>query len=366
LGGPEPTAMVIRHAWAVCLLAAGADATASALKVAVVSAHEHHHHHHGHKHGHHHHNGDKDPPAPAPEPAATGPPSTTEAPCSTTESAAAATAALVVSDGQILAKMHHMESDLDKLEASHGGQRDGGGGGALSRGTLKVNGPLPVDFSDRFSESVSKATGCSGDEVALVGATRLAEEHGVIDQLMFDGPEHCVAAIKAQAADPSSQLATGALHQFLAARDDSGEDDEGKGADGADDGATAAGGDSAVPPADGGKPDIDLSMPYGGLEPFGREDTAKELTDASIGESNAMVDQLERAEIAEERRAVFRALTRLRGAAISSFDGIAHAHTGNVEEYGRKNQWRKVHPVRHLADEESDVGKWAFPEQGGQ
>merc|ERR1712110_1359147 len=66
--------------------------------------------------------------------------------------------------------------------------------------------------------------------------------------------------------------------------------------------------------------DIDTEMPYGELEPFGREDTAQELTEASIHESDEMVDQLERAEVAEEKRAVFRALTRLRGAAITSFD----------------------------------------------
>merc|ERR1719395_182276 len=61
--------------------------------------------------------------------------------------------------------------------------------------------------------------------------------------------------------------------------------------------------------------DIDTAMPYGELEPFGREDTAQELTEQSVKESDEMVDQLERAEVAEEKRAVFRALTRLRGAA---------------------------------------------------
>merc|ERR1719482_1516752 len=71
--------------------------------------------------------------------------------------------------------------------------------------------------------------------------------------------------------------------------------------------------------------DIDTAMPYGDLEPFGREDTAQELTESSIKESDSMVDQLERA---EEKRAVFRALTRLRGAAITSFDGVARSQTG--------------------------------------
>merc|ERR1740116_643503 len=108
--------------------------------------------------------------------------------------------------------------------------------------------------------------------------------------------------------------------------------------------------------------DVDIDMPYGDLEPFGREDTAQELTEASIRQSDAMVDQLERAEGAEEKRAVFRALTRLRGAAITSFDGIARQQTGNIDQYTQSNKWRKQHPVRHLAQQESDYSKWAFPD----
>jgi len=108
--------------------------------------------------------------------------------------------------------------------------------------------------------------------------------------------------------------------------------------------------------------DIDTEMPYGELEPFGREDTAQELTESSIKESDEMVDQLERAEVAEEKRAVFRALTRLRGAAITSYDGVARSQTGNIDEYNKTHKWRKTHPLHHLADEESDISKWAFPD----
>jgi len=108
--------------------------------------------------------------------------------------------------------------------------------------------------------------------------------------------------------------------------------------------------------------DVDTEMPYGELEPFGREDTAQELTESSIRESDEMVDQLERAEVAEEKRSVFRALTRLRGAAITSYDGIARAQTGNIDEYNKTHKWRKTHPLHHLADEESDISKWAFPD----
>mmetsp|Transcript_36852 Transcript_36852/g.88001 ORF Transcript_36852/g.88001 Transcript_36852/m.88001 type:complete len:233 (-) Transcript_36852:39-737(-) len=105
----------------------------------------------------------------------------------------------------------------------------------------------------------------------------------------------------------------------------------------------------------------DPSMPFSELEPFGRETTGQELTEASIRESDAMIDQIEKAEIAEEERSVFRALTRLRGAALASFDGIARAHQHNIQEYALENQYRKVHPVQHLASEEADVSRWAFP-----
>merc|ERR1712054_434207 len=79
--------------------------------------------------------------------------------------------------------------------------------------------------------------------------------------------------------------------------------------------------------------------PDGELEPFGREDTAQELTEQSIKESDEMVDKLERAEVAEEKRSVFRALTRLRGAAITSFDGVARSQTGNIDEYNKVLDW---------------------------
>jgi len=121
------------------------------------------------------------------------------------------------------------------------------------------------------------------------------------------------------------------------------------------------GSEQGTPVSDSGI-DIDTAMPYGELEPFGREDTAQELTEDSVRESDEMVDQLERAEVAEEKRAVFRALTRLRGAAITSFDGIARSQTGNIDEYNKLHKWRRTHPLHHLADEESDISKWAFPD----
>jgi hypothetical protein len=124
---------------------------------------------------------------------------------------------------------------------------------------------------------------------------------------------------------------------------------------------TAAAAPASTPrDADSG-PDTDLDMPYGEMAPFGREDTAQELTDSAIRESDKMVDQLEKAQVAETKRAVFRSLTRLRGAAINSFDGIARAQTGNIDEYAHTHKWRDAHPMHHLAAEEADVSTWAFP-----
>jgi len=111
--------------------------------------------------------------------------------------------------------------------------------------------------------------------------------------------------------------------------------------------------------------EVDSSMPFGGVEPFGREDAAEDLTKASIAESNGMVDQLEKAQGAEGKRAVFRALTHLRGGMMGAYDGIAKAHLGNVDRYNSEHNWRKEHPYHHLAEEESDVGNWAFKSGGG-
>ena len=47
--------------------------------------------------------------------------------------------------------------------------------------------------------------------------------------------------------------------------------------------------------------ELDTEMPFGTLEPFGREDTAQELTEDSIKESDTMVDQIEKAQVAEVR-----------------------------------------------------------------
>lgn len=107
----------------------------------------------------------------------------------------------------------------------------------------------------------------------------------------------------------------------------------------------------------------EASMPYPDLEVFGRADTAAELTRNSIEESNKMIDQIERAEVAETKRSVYRSLTRLRGAATAAFDGVARSQVGNIDQYAADHRFLDENTVKHLAKEEADTEKWAFPHE---
>merc|ERR550537_1878266 len=60
----------------------------------------------------------------------------------------------------------------------------------------------------------------------------------------------------------------------------------------------------------------DLEMNFNKIAPFGKEDTAKELQDHAAKTQDTLVDAVENAEVPEIKRAVFRALTRLRAATI--------------------------------------------------
>lgn len=106
-------------------------------------------------------------------------------------------------------------------------------------------------------------------------------------------------------------------------------------------------------------------MPYNDFEAFGRADTAAELTKRSMEESDKMIDQIERAEVAETKRSVYRSLTRLRGAATAAFDGVARTQVGNIDEYAKTNRYLDSNKIKHLADEESDTEMWAFPREQG-
>jgi len=251
----------------------------------------------------------------------------------------------------IMAKLKHLEGHLSQKVKGQDGE-----------GHLLVNGPLPADFAQRFTQSVAEATGSDAHSVKVLGSQKVEDADGIVE-VSFKAPTKVIKMVEDEAADANSKLARGNLHSFLVAKDDKDVAEPASPAPAVAAAPTPASTrDRAVTPVEEKGIDIDTNMPYGDLEPFGREDTAQELTESSVRESDQMVDQLERAEVAEEKRAVFRALTRLRGAAITSFDGVARSQTGNIDEYNKVHKWRRTHPLHHLADEESDVSKWAFPD----
>lgn len=116
-----------------------------------------------------------------------------------------------------------------------------------------------------------------------------------------------------------------------------------------------------------GESDMGKSTPppkveiYANKAPFGNKPKADVLTKGSVSETNAMVDQIEKAQAAEEKRSTYRALTRLRGVMTSSYDAVAGKHMQNIDEYNSQHAWRKEHKLNHLAAEEADVEKWAYP-----
>mmetsp|Transcript_13408 Transcript_13408/g.36859 ORF Transcript_13408/g.36859 Transcript_13408/m.36859 type:complete len:380 (-) Transcript_13408:84-1223(-) len=262
---------------------------------------------------------------------------------------------------KIIKKMKDLEDQLDLKEAAIEGKKDDGK--VLTKSAISVNGPLPPDFAQRFSAGVADATGSDPSSVTVPKAKHRQEPpHGAAPG--SEGTEDAEDAAK-----PAPAKALSEKPQVAPAAEQQEEDEVDEDAASAQvRGSSARGAAQApVPVSTADMPmqrgvDVNAQMPYGDLEPFGREDTAQELTEHSISESNQMVDQLERAEVAEEKRAVFRALTRLRGAALTAFDGIARSQTGTIDEYNKLHQWRAMHPLRHLAEEESDVSKWAFPD----
>jgi len=110
----------------------------------------------------------------------------------------------------------------------------------------------------------------------------------------------------------------------------------------------ATGGDAAAAPMRGD---------YAKIAPFGKEDTSKELQDHAARTQDTLVDAVENAEVAEIKRAVFRALTRLRAASIKEFDTIARLETQAIDEYNDAHHYRGENPLAYLHDDEPAVGE---------
>ncbi|CAJ1359329.1 unnamed protein product [Effrenium voratum] len=91
------------------------------------------------------------------------------------------------------------------------------------------------------------------------------------------------------------------------------------------------------------------------IKPFGKQDTAGELQDQAARTQDTLVDAVENAEVAEVKRAVFRALTRLRAATIKEFDTIARLETQSIDSYNDAHHFRAENPLAHLHEEEAPV-----------
>lgn len=121
-------------------------------------------------------------------------------------------------------------------------------------------------------------------------------------------------------------------------------------------GATAEGeGEADKAPAE--KPTIVQDVDGGAtkIEPFGREDTASELQGHAAKTQDTLVDAIENAEVAEIKRSVFRALTRLRAAQIKEFDTIARLQTQAIDEYNDDHHYRGENPLKYLHSDEGEV-----------
>jgi chromosome segregation ATPase len=96
---------------------------------------------------------------------------------------------------------------------------------------------------------------------------------------------------------------------------------------------------------------------YQKIEPFGKEDTAHELTKHAANTQDTLVDAVENAEVAEIKRTVFRALTRLRAATIKEFDTIARLETQAIDEYNDNHHYRAENPLEYIGSGEPHVSE---------
>jgi len=93
------------------------------------------------------------------------------------------------------------------------------------------------------------------------------------------------------------------------------------------------------------------------IAPFGKEDTSRELQRHAARTQDTLVDAIENAEVAEVKRSVFRALTRLRAAEIKEFDTIARLETQAIDEYNDNHAYRKENPIQYISANEAKVAE---------
>jgi hypothetical protein len=119
---------------------------------------------------------------------------------------------------------------------------------------------------------------------------------------------------------------------------------------------------NASAPVDPEEPSAPVEASPSGAQiaPFGKEDTARELTQHAVDTQDTLVDAVENAEVAEVKRAVFRALTRLRAASIKEFDTIARLETQAFDEYNDAHHYRAENPLSYLHADEPQVTEDKF------
>merc|ERR1719506_2271918 len=112
-------------------------------------------------------------------------------------------------EAEITDKMKTLEKELAKKEQAVKG--------VVQKGRIEVNGPLPADFAERFTQAVGQATGCDPSEVKVIETNPVVAlvqtQGGDVVEVVFEAPADVVKAVEDQAADPDSKLADGALHE---------------------------------------------------------------------------------------------------------------------------------------------------------
>ncbi len=91
------------------------------------------------------------------------------------------------------------------------------------------------------------------------------------------------------------------------------------------------------------------------IAPFGKEDTANELTENAKTTQDTLVDAVENAEVAEIKRVVFRQLTKLRASTIKEFDTIARLETQAIDAYNDAHHYRNENPLSPIHSDENPV-----------
>jgi len=231
----------------------------------------------------------------------------------------------------------------------------------------------------RYTQDALKRAGANAEDVAKVGkeADKLEEEAGGKGSASRRGESTSANGEEAEKAEKSSRKSSNLDSE------EKGSSITRKSAD-ADRETSAGSASGSASGSDGGNGEgngggngeggstrgLDVNneiVPYpSGVEPFGQEEPAKQLTKESVKQSDGMVNQIENAQGTEAKRSVYRALTKLRGATIASYDGMAKGHLKNVDNYNAKHKWRDLHPMKHLAQEEDDTHIWAFPKKGSK